>query len=205
MPVALQHVTYDNRRLTWCEASRISWTTALESGLRGHEITMNPTNVNSLSTSSRLSSRTCRAIQYMIMPSNDSETCRAIHYMIMPSNDSVSHTYKHLRQHSCFMWLMSMAYGAILTLHSCPLLICIWSSWCHCHPIISCFSKIQNGLPFWCRLTQVVLEKRPLNKRVCLCVCVRVCVCDSYPLLHFPTFHHFYVYYVKLHLTKLFY
>jgi len=30
-------------------------------------------------------------------------------------------------------------------------------------PIISCFIKIQNGLPFWCRLTQVVLEKRPLN------------------------------------------
>jgi len=42
-------------------------------------------------------------------------------------------------------------------------MICIWSSWCHCHPIISCSSKIQNGLPFWCRLTQVVLEKRPLN------------------------------------------
>jgi len=37
--------------------------------------------------------------------------------------------------------------------------ICIWSSWCHCHYIISCSSKIQNGLPFWCRLTQVVLEK----------------------------------------------
>jgi len=32
-------------------------------------------------------------------------------------------------------------------------------SWCHCHSIISCSSKIQNGLPFWCRLTQVVLEK----------------------------------------------
>jgi len=41
-------------------------------------------------------------------------------------------------------------------------MICIWSSWCHCHPIISRSSKIQNGLPFWCQLTQVVLEKRPL-------------------------------------------
>jgi len=38
-------------------------------------------------------------------------------------------------------------------------MICTWSSWCHCHPIISCSSKIQNGLPFWCRLTQAVLEK----------------------------------------------
>ena len=27
-------------------------------------------------------------------------------------------------------------------------MICIWSSWYHCHSIISCFIKIQNGLPF---------------------------------------------------------
>jgi len=38
-------------------------------------------------------------------------------------------------------------------------MICIWSSWCYCHPIISCFIKIQNGLPFWCQLTNGVLEK----------------------------------------------
>ena len=25
-------------------------------------------------------------------------------------------------------------------------MICIWSSCCHCHPIISCFIKIQIGL-----------------------------------------------------------
>jgi len=36
-------------------------------------------------------------------------------------------------------------------------MICIWSSRCHHHSIICCASKIQNGLPFWCRLTQVVL------------------------------------------------
>ena len=36
---------------------------------------------------------------------------------------------------------------------------CIWSSWCHCHPVISCFSKIQNSLSFWYWLTQVVLKK----------------------------------------------
>jgi len=47
--------------------------------------------------------------------------------------------------------------------------------------IISCFNKIKNGLPFWCRLTQVDLEKRPLN--VCVCVwfievpSTGVCVC----------------------------
>ena len=38
-----------------------------------------------------------------------------------------------------------------------------------------CFSKIQNGLSFWYRLTWVVLEKRQLND--CVYVCVRyVCV-----------------------------
>jgi len=30
-----------------------------------------------------------------------------------------------------------------------------------CHLLLS---KIQNGLPFWCRLTQVVVEKRSLNR-----------------------------------------
>jgi len=27
-------------------------------------------------------------------------------------------------------------------------MICVWSSWCHCHPIISSSSKIQNGYTF---------------------------------------------------------
>jgi len=31
-------------------------------------------------------------------------------------------------------------------------MICIWFSWCHCHPIISCSSKIQNGLHLWWQL-----------------------------------------------------
>ena len=30
----------------------------------------------------------------------------------------------------------------------------------------------QNGLSFWYRPTQVVLEKRPLNSCMCVCVCV---------------------------------
>jgi len=48
---------------------------------------------------------------------------------------------------------------AWLSVRSEVQMMCIWSSWCHCHAIISCSSKIQNGLPFWCQLTQVVLEK----------------------------------------------
>jgi len=35
---------------------------------------------------------------------------------------------------------------------------------------VSCFSKIQIGLPFWYRLSQVVPEKGPLNGCVCVCV-----------------------------------
>ena len=42
-------------------------------------------------------------------------------------------------------------------------MICIWSSWCHCHPVISCFIKIQIALTFLVPANQVVLEKRPLN------------------------------------------
>ena len=48
-------------------------------------------------------------------------------------------------------------------------MICIWSSWCHSHPIISCSSKIQNGLPFWCRLTRLSW-KRPLNRHLSVVV-----------------------------------
>ena len=47
-------------------------------------------------------------------------------------------------------------------------IICVWFSWCHYYPIISCFSKIQNGLSFWYWPTQVFLEKRPLNGCVCV-------------------------------------
>jgi len=43
-------------------------------------------------------------------------------------------------------------------------MICIWSSWCHYHPIISCFSKIQNGTLFWCRLTAAVLWKKAVKR-----------------------------------------
>jgi len=38
---------------------------------------------------------------------------------------------------------------------------------------VSCFSKIQIGLPFWYRLTRLVPRKGPLNRCVCVC-CWRV-------------------------------
>jgi len=62
--------------------------------------------------------------------------------------------------------LLYLMFGEVLTwlsVWSEVQMICICSSWCPCHPISSCSSKIQKGLPFWCWLTQVVLEKRPLN------------------------------------------
>jgi len=44
-------------------------------------------------------------------------------------------------------------------------MICIWSSWCHCHTIISCWTKIQIGLTFLvpAGLPRSSGEKRPLN------------------------------------------
>ena len=60
-------------------------------------------------------------------------------------------------------------------------MICIWFSRCHCHPVISCFSKIQNGLSFWYWPTQVVLEKRLLNGCVCvLSLCLNLSLGASY-------------------------
>jgi len=42
-------------------------------------------------------------------------------------------------------------------------MICIWSSWCHCYPIISCFIKIQNGSAFLVPAYPGCPGKRPLN------------------------------------------
>ena len=39
----------------------------------------------------------------------------------------------------------------------------LWSSWCYCHPIISCFIKIQIGLTFMVPTCSDCTEKRPLN------------------------------------------
>jgi len=74
----------------------------------------------------------------------------------------VRHQEEHLAHKK-----LSVVVLAWLSIWSVVQMICIWSSWCHCHPVISCFSKIQNGLPFRCRLTQVVLEKKAV-KRVCV-------------------------------------
>ena len=40
---------------------------------------------------------------------------------------------------------------------------CISPSWCHCHSLSLAPVKSRLFLPFWYRLTQVVLERRPLN------------------------------------------
>ena len=48
---------------------------------------------------------------------------------------------------------------------------CIWPSWCHCHWLSLAPVKSRLVLPFWYRLTRVVLDKGPLNGCVCVCVC----------------------------------
>ena len=40
---------------------------------------------------------------------------------------------------------------------------CKWPGWCHCHSLSLASIKFRLLLPFWYRLTQVVLEKTPLN------------------------------------------
>ena len=45
---------------------------------------------------------------------------------------------------------------------------CIWPSWCHCHSLSLASVKSRLVLPFWYRLTRVVLDKGPLNWCVCM-------------------------------------
>ena len=47
--------------------------------------------------------------------------------------------------------------------------VALWSSWCNCHPIISCFIKIQKSrmvLSFWCRIIQVALANKWMSPSV---------------------------------------
>ena len=48
---------------------------------------------------------------------------------------------------------------------------CIRPSWCHCHSLYLAPVKSRLVLPFWYRLTRVILEKRPLNGCCCCCCC----------------------------------
>ena len=50
---------------------------------------------------------------------------------------------------------------------------CIWPSWCHCHSLSFAPVKSRLVLPFSYRLTQVILEKRPLNGCCCCCCCLQ--------------------------------
>jgi len=58
-------------------------------------------------------------------------------------------------------WLMSIWHRYLSGVR------CKWSEYgpadASASPPISCFIQIQNGLIFWCWLTHVVLEKKPLN------------------------------------------
>ena len=53
---------------------------------------------------------------------------------------------------------------------------CLWPSWCHCHSLSLAPVKSRFVLPFWYRLTQVVLEKRPLNGCSRIVSVVRICL-----------------------------
>jgi len=50
-------------------------------------------------------------------------------------------------------------------------MICLWSSWCHCHRIISCFIKIQIGLIFLLPAYPGCPGKEAV-KRVSACLCL---------------------------------
>jgi len=47
-----------------------------------------------------------------------------------------------------YLWKIIADVLAWLSVWSEVQIICIWSSWCHCHPIIFCSRKIQKDSPF---------------------------------------------------------
>ena len=78
--------------------------------------------------------------------------------------------YPSLSQHSTNFAVFSSLSISLKELHSalwhCWLGVrkSIWSSWCHCHPSPLPSFKSRLVLLFGCQLTQVALEKWPLNE-----------------------------------------
>jgi len=73
---------------------------------------------------------------------------------------STTHGYSLYFKLSCW-WDVGM-----VTVWSLVEIVCIWSCWCHCHPQTPSSPasfKCRLVLPFWYRLNQIVLEKRPLH------------------------------------------
>ena len=63
---------------------------------------------------------------------------------------------------------------------------CIWPSWCHCHSLSLAPVKSRLVLPIWYRLTQVVLEKSPLNGCSCIVTVIEAKWC------HIRILHYYY-------------
>jgi len=64
---------------------------------------------------------------------------------------NVSHSTRWYRQRREIAWsALTEWWGAGVVICVCceMQMICILSSWCHCHPIVSCFIKYQIGLTF---------------------------------------------------------
>ena len=72
---------------------------------------------------------------------------------------------------------------------------CTWPSWCQCHSLSLISVKSRLVLPFWYQLTQLVLDKGPLNGCVCVCVC--------YMQITFASFSRYSGYILQMWWTKL--
>ena len=106
----------------------------------------------------------------------------------VPSNSSATFLRKMYKWLDC--WMLCIAFSALTLLvgwqeghPACKKLsggvlaclsawsevhTCIWSSRFHCHSLSLASVKSRLVLPFWYRLTWVVLEKGPLNGCVCV-------------------------------------
>ena len=84
--------------------------------------------------------------------------------LLMPS--VLWHCWLDVRKSILPVKIVWWGVGVVICLLSEVQIVCIWSGWCHYHPTtpssLASF-KSRLVLPFWYQLTQVVLEKRPLN------------------------------------------
>jgi len=96
------------------------------------------------------------------------------------------HCWLGIRKSIQFVEKLSCEVLAWLSVWSKVQMICIQSSWCHCHPVISCFIKIQNGLTFLVMAYPGYSEKRGMlfiqactSHQAVWCGWMMVCSCET--------------------------
>ena len=111
----------------------------------------------------------CQKISYTYETHNYARKCFiALNTIKYAADSALTLLVGRQEGHPASKKLLSGGVLAWLSVWSKVQIVCIWPSWCHCHSLSLASVQSRMALPFWYRLTRVVLKKGLLNGCVCV-------------------------------------